>query len=292
MENNTIQYQLRTDTLTDREILLQLPELINEDSLNYEQYIALQEFRVLSHTLQEIDPENRDQVRRLNKEITDLVNTPILQDLLRRGRSIIFAQERERDQIIYENYLRRIRGTPPKPEALKQETVLKAVEMHDAAIKQKEKEQAVKAKQEARQRLLNKTKSIFASIPLSVLGLLEFYIVEIIAVLVIMLIHIIISYIPILNIIDEWFSRKAGSDIVEASLCFGTAFAYSALTETAERILKSAETRRFTLIFTGVLLVILNVVFLITNIINHEAVLANIIIIAAGIVLFIKNKDK
>lgn len=292
MENNTIQYQLRTDTLTDREILLQLPELINEDSLNYEQYIALQEFRVLSHTLQEIDPENRDQVRRLNKEITDLVNTPILQDLLRRGRSIIFAQERERDQIIYENYLRRIRGTPPKPEALKQETVLKAVEMHDAAIKQKEKEQAVKAKQEARQRLLNKTKSIFASIPLSVLGLLEFYIVEIIAVLVIMLIHIIISYIPILNIIDEWFSRKAGSDIVEASLCFGAAFAYSALTETAERILKSAETRRFTLIFTGVLLVILNVVFLITNIINHEAVLANIIIIAAGIVLFIKNKDK
>ena len=146
-------------------------------------------------------------------------------------------------------------------------------------------------KHERRNKVFERIKTVSMSILWSIIGLLEFYIVEIIAVLAIMLIHIIISYIPILNIIDEWLSRKAGRDIVEFSLCLGTTFAYGALTETAERILKNIETRRFTLMFIGVLLFTLNVIFLITNIINHDAILANIIISVAGIVLFVKGKS-
>ena len=167
-----------------------------------------------------------------------------------------------------------------------------------AFIEQKEKQateeyekRIAQEKREKRQKLLNKAKSVFAAIPLSVLGLLEFYIVETIAALAIALIHIIISYIPILNIINEWLSRKAGSNITELAIGLGSTFAYFAITETAKRILKNTETKKFTLMFIGVLLVTLNVIFLITNIINHDAILANIIISIVGIVLFVKNKS-
>lgn len=166
-----------------------------------------------------------------------------------------------------------------------------AIDKKEKQAKQEYKKLAAQAKREKRQKAIEKIKSIFSALPLSVFGLLEFYIVEIIAVLAIMLIHTIISYIPILNIIGEWLSRKADRDIVEFSLCIGTIFAYAALTETAERILKNIETRRFTLMFIGVLLFILNVIFLITNVINHDAILANIIISFAGIVLFVKGKS-
>ncbi len=42
--NNTIQYQQRTEALTDEELLEQLPSLIDEESLTTEEYIFLQKF--------------------------------------------------------------------------------------------------------------------------------------------------------------------------------------------------------------------------------------------------------
>lgn len=167
-----------------------------------------------------------------------------------------------------------------------------------AVIKQKEKQakeeykkRVAQEKRERRQKVIDKVKNIFAAIPLSVLGLLEFFIVDAIAGLAVALIHIIISYIPVLNLINEWFSRKAGSDITEFAICFGATFAYIAVTKTASLILKNEETRRFSLMFTGVLLVALSIIFLIINITNHDAIFANIIISIVGIVLFFKNKS-
>ena len=165
------------------------------------------------------------------------------------------------------------------------------IEQKEKQAKEEYEKRIAQERREKRQKAVEKIKSIFAAIPLSVLGLLEFFIVDATAGLAVALIHIIISYIPILNLINEWFSRKAGSDITEFAICFGATFAYIAVTKTASRILKNEETRRFSLMFTGVLLVALSIVFLIINKKNHDAIFANIIISIVGIVLFFKNKS-
>ena len=53
MDNDTIQYQERTSSLTDEELLEQLPTLINEESLTYDEYLFLQNFKRIYKHLQE-----------------------------------------------------------------------------------------------------------------------------------------------------------------------------------------------------------------------------------------------
>jgi hypothetical protein len=152
MDNNTIQYQPRTETITDWDVLARLPELIDEDSLTYEQYRTLHEFEILYKRLSRV--ETKEETDRIRKEIADLEKEKayIIHGLVQMGRLIIEAQNRERDRIIYENYLRRKSEPTLKPAvAVKSENVLETAQKHDEAIKQKEKEQAEKAKQETRQ---------------------------------------------------------------------------------------------------------------------------------------------
>ncbi|MBO4978802.1 MAG: hypothetical protein J6D16_00175 [Clostridia bacterium] len=137
----------------------------------------------------------------------------------------------------------------------------------------------------------NIAKSVLVSLPLSVLGLLEFYIVDVIIVLIVSLIFLLISYIPILNILVEWTMRMGENTPDMFAMCAGVTIAYFVLKETVSRILKKIETQKFTFMFTGLLLILLNIVFLIDNLTRNDAILANILLIIAGIVTFCKGRN-
>ncbi|MBO5047415.1 MAG: hypothetical protein J6D19_03285 [Clostridia bacterium] len=136
----------------------------------------------------------------------------------------------------------------------------------------------------------NKLTSVLASLLWSILGLLGIYLVYGIAVLAFSLVLVILSYIPIVSILVEWLFRVREDTPVMFAMCFGTAIACIALTEIAKRIIKNEKTRKRSLMLTGIFLTALNVMFLIINLISRTAILANILLAIAGIVLFYKNK--
>ena len=136
----------------------------------------------------------------------------------------------------------------------------------------------------------NKLTSVLASLLWSILGLLGIYLVYGIAVLAFSLVLVILSCIPIVSILVEWLFRVREDTPVMFAMYFGTTIACIALTEIAKRIIKNEKTRKRSLMLTGIFLTALNVMFLIINLISRTAILANILLAIAGIVLFYKNK--
>ena len=320
MDNNTIQFQPRTNTLSDREILHQLSKLIDEDSLTYEEYILLKKFQFFDKRLDELYIEERklntiikakreigapnsdvaeiqskyDEIQALINKVTEGLsdfekeNAQDIRSLTKIGLPIIEAHEREKERILVEEWHKRKYGTVPKPTpVIKSETVLATAKEHDEEIKKRE--EAIR--QEEHQRRSNHIKSILSSVPLSVVGLLEFYLVHGITALGIALIFVIVSYIPVLNIISDWLMRKADNTPDMFAICFGLTIAYIVLAETVKRIIKNKETQKFTLMFTGICLTALNVIFLIVNLVHHDAFLVNILIAIAGVAFFYKGKN-
>ena len=134
-------------------------------------------------------------------------------------------------------------------------------------------------------------KSIFASIPLSILGLLAFYLVYGIAFLIIALLFWIISYIPILNTLFDWLFRIREDTPDMFAMFTSTVIAYFGYAATIGLISKKAETQKLTLMLTGIYLIVLNVIFLIANLVFRNAILPNILLGIAGIVIFFNGKN-
>lgn len=148
----------------------------------------------------------------------------------------------------------------------------------------------IKEKTKAEEGKKSKVKSIFTSIPLSILGLLEVYLIYLIICLVIALVFWIISCIPILSTLTEWLFRirKDAPDMF--AMLLGTTIAYFGYKTTIEHITKSMKTRRLTFLLTGAYLIVINVISLIGNLMFNNAILANILLGVAGIVIFYKGK--
>ena len=134
-------------------------------------------------------------------------------------------------------------------------------------------------------------KSIFASIPLSILGLLEFYLIYGIVCLIIVLLFWLISYIPIFSTLVEWLFRIREDTPDMFAMLVSTGIAYLGFTATIAHLAKKTETQRFTLMFTGIYMIVLNVIFLILNLVSRNAILPNVLIGIAGIVIFFKGKN-
>lgn len=136
----------------------------------------------------------------------------------------------------------------------------------------------------------SKAKSILTSIPLSVIGLLEFYLIYGIAFLIIALLFWLISYIPILSTLVDWLFRIREDTPDMFAMFASTGIAYLGFTVTIEHISKKVETKKLTLMFVGIYLIVLNVLFLIINLKYNDPILANILLTIAGIVIFFKGK--
>lgn len=145
-------------------------------------------------------------------------------------------------------------------------------------------------KEEPRKEVSSLTiKGFLVSIPFSILGFLEFYAIDILTTLLLSLLFLGLSYIPIISTLIDWlfYIRKDTPDML--AMMVSAILAYLGTTATAKHIVKG--TRKHALILTGIYLVVLNIIFLIVNLINGAAILPNIIIGIAGIVMFYKNKD-
>ena len=143
MDNNTIQYQPRTDTLTDWEILCELPKLIDLSTLTNEQQEILSNFTQLRSSLQLLSSRKltqdkiilvqrelnapQFQIEKLKKDIEDTQdeinqalqkiktfeqkNSAVLKSLVQIGLPVIEAQQREQDRIRFEEWHQRKYGT-------------------------------------------------------------------------------------------------------------------------------------------------------------------------------------
>ena len=138
---------------------------------------------------------------------------------------------------------------------------------------------------------LNKVKSILSAIPLSILGLFEVYLIYGLAVLIIALIFIAVSYIPILSGLVDWLFRIREDTPDMVAMFIAASLSYVCFIGTAERIVKNKITRKFTLMLTGIYLIVFDFLFLIINLSNYDSALPNFFLVVAGIAILIKGKN-
>lgn len=144
----------------------------------------------------------------------------------------------------------------------------------------------------ARSSMKEKFVHALGGVVFSVLGLLEFYLIYGLSFLAIGLVFWAVSYIPVISAIVEWLFSVRGDTPDMFAMMLAVALAYVCFTETAERVIKNEKTLKTTWIFTGICLAVINTIFLVANLIFHNAILVNILFAIVGIVIFFKGKNK
>lgn len=127
---------------------------------------------------------------------------------------------------------------------------------------------------------MKKMKSIFSAIIFSILGLICYYILGMLATLLGVLIKVILSYIPFLKSLVQFdieYIAAVFSIFIVDILC--------------DKVIKNDTTKKFSIIFFSVLLIVLNLAFLILNAfgIGEGSVLANIIQLIVGAIALNKG---
>lgn len=121
--------------------------------------------------------------------------------------------------------------------------------------------------------------SFFSATLFSVLGLICFYVLGLIATLLGVLIKMILSYIPLLKHLAQF-------DIEY----FAVVIAVVIVNVLCDKIIKNNMTKKFSIIIFGVLLTLVSLVFLILNILSGEgSILANIIQLIVGVIALYKG---
>jgi hypothetical protein len=133
-------------------------------------------------------------------------------------------------------------------------------------------------------------KNFLIAIPFSLLGFVEFYLIYALVFLAVSLLFLGLSYIPIISTLLNWFFEFRGDTPDIFAMLFAATIAYLGTTATLNHIIKG--TLKPTLILLGIYLFVLNIIFLIVNIINDGALLANILTAIAGILMFYKAKQE
>lgn len=232
----------------------------------------------------------------LDRQLIELEKNPCLQNVIERERQKLLQ---ENEQKAEQRRKEAERKAKEKAEQTERELMRRYQESRQKAI-QKREQANVQPKQETisevhkeapkKESTAETIKSIFLSIPFSILGLFEFYIIYGLTILVAALVFWALSYIPILNTLIDWLFRVREDTPDMFAMMLAAAIAYFGITATAEHIV--SKTRKPSLMLTGIYIVVLNIIFLIVNLINSEAILPNIIIGIAGIVMFYKSKNE
>lgn len=296
-----------TQNIVEKELLIKYQDTLKQIGLNQ---ARLQEihgvlrsihakdgvFSDIKKQLQEEASRIASELDRLERQLIELEKNPCLQNVIEREKLNLL---RERAEATRRELMHRYQESKQIAEQRRKQTEQELMR-HYEETRQKttpKNEQAnVQPKQETmpevhKEESSTKTiKSFFVSIPFSILGLFEFYTIYVAIVLVATLVFWGLSYIPIINTLVDWFFHIRGdsSDIL-ATLIAAT-LAYVGTSATAEHIIN--KTRKPTLMLVGIYIAVLNVIFLIVNLINSVAVLPNIIIGIAGIALFYKSKNE
>ncbi len=160
------------------------------------------------------------------------------------------------------------------------------------AINKREQECRRNEKRERRNKILERIKTVSTSILWSVIGLFEFYLVYGIAFLVIALVYFGLSHIPVLGMLADWSLRIADNNPDMFAISAAVLISYGVLNITVDHCIKKSEAQRLTLMLIGIILAILNVLFLIINLIYNDSVLVNISLFLFGVVLFLYEKTK
>lgn len=137
----------------------------------------------------------------------------------------------------------------------------------------------------------NKLTSTLASVPLSILGVLFVHLVYGLTNLIISLVFLGISYVPVLKLIVKLILLAGDNTPDMFAMFFATMVAYHIFVAAVERIIKKVETRKLTLILTGIFLTVSNVFFVIINLIYRDPILGNALLSISGIAIFCKGRN-
>ena len=129
------------------------------------------------------------------------------------------------------------------------------------------------------------------AIPLSVLGLIEFYLIYGLIFLAIGLVFFVLSYIPVLSTLVDWLFhiRKDSPDMV--AVFVSTMLSGYLFTATTNHIVKNKYTQKLTITLTGMSLIVINIICLIINLATNSEIFINILLLIAGLVIFYEGKN-
>ena len=130
-----------------------------------------------------------------------------------------------------------------------------------------------------------------ASIPLSILGIFVIHLIYGLSNLLISLLFWLLSYIPVLKKLISWIFSTRGDTPDVFSATIAAIIAYYLFSLIVEQIIKKENTKKFTLILTGILAMIVNVLFVIINLIYSSPILVNVYLAIVGAILFFKGKN-
>ena len=133
--------------------------------------------------------------------------------------------------------------------------------------------------------------NVFLSIIFSLLAVVAFYIVATISIILFSVLIHLISIIPILKFLTNVFLANSGGFLMDIIYGVCAYLAVAIVGFISEKIIKKEPTRNLSLMITGIILVIMNVLFLIINLILGHSVIANIIFGIAGFILFHSGKE-
>lgn len=133
-----------------------------------------------------------------------------------------------------------------------------------------------------------KEKNLFSSVIFSVLGLILFYIIYGLLFLLIGLLLLLINNLPILKDILGYVLSDSSGDIF--ALGISLIVSYFVVGALAEHFLKNENKVNLSLFLIGIYLLVLNIGFIVLNLIFSNSILVNVAFIIAGIVMIVKNK--
>lgn len=130
--------------------------------------------------------------------------------------------------------------------------------------------------------------SIFSAILFSMLGTILFYIIYGLLFLLIGLLLLAISNLPILKDILGYVLSDSSADMF--ALGISLVVSYIIIGALAEHFLKNENKVNLSLFLIGIYLLVLNIGFIILNLIFSNSILVNVAFIIAGIVMIVKSR--
>lgn len=171
---------------------------------------------------------------------------------------------------------------------VEEEAVQNAKQVQEVHSESKPKE----LKKVATQEKTGSIKSILASIPLSILGALEVHLIYGLTNLIVSLLFWLISYIPIIKNIVGYLLMVGDNTADGFAMFVATMLAYLGFMATSEHVIKKGETKKFTLILTGIWLAVFNILFVIINLVYNDPILGNVLLAIAGTIIFFRGKNE
>lgn len=146
--------------------------------------------------------------------------------------------------------------------------------------------------QEKNEEKTSKVKAVLASIPLSILGVFVIHLIYGLVNLIVSLVFWLISYIPIIKGVVGYLLALGDNTPDGFAMFIAAGVAYIGFMAISERIIKKPETKKLTLILTGIFLTVSNVLYVIINLAYNDPILGNVLLAIAGTIIFFRGKNE